>query len=86
MSINQHLRLSPTLFTQLLAYTAFKADFHRVYIQAQKDPKQKWHQFPYSVSKTNVQKIVVKWPTEWRTLSDLHAGTSMGVQISTTQK
>lgn len=33
MAINQHPRLSPTLFMHLSAYVAFKADFHKVYIQ-----------------------------------------------------
>lgn len=43
MTINQHPRLSRTLFTQLPTYTAFKADIHNVYIQAWKDPEKKWH-------------------------------------------
>jgi len=41
MAINQHPRLSPTLFTQLKTYATLKADFHRVYIQAWKDLEQK---------------------------------------------
>ena len=43
MAINQHPRFSPTLYDKLLRYVAFKADFHRIYIQLQKDPQQKWY-------------------------------------------
>lgn len=32
MAIDQHSRLSPNLYEQLLAYAAFKADFDHVYI------------------------------------------------------
>lgn len=49
MVINQCLMLFATLFTQLSPYVEFKAKFHRMYIQVQKDLEQKWHDFPYLV-------------------------------------
>lgn len=47
MAINQLPQLSPNVYDQLLEYTKFKADFHRMYIRAQKDPQQKWFDPPY---------------------------------------
>ena len=78
----------PNLFhaTISLCGVVFKADFHIVYIQAWKDPEQKWHQFPYLVSETEVQEVVVSWPTEWRAPSKVDVGKSTGARISTAQK
>jgi len=42
-AINHKLQLSPTVFEQLVGYVEFKASFHCVSIQAQKDPNQKWY-------------------------------------------
>ena len=71
MAINQRLRFSPTLFRQLSAYATFKVDFHKVYIQAQKDPKQKWHDLPYLVLEMDVKEAVSKWSAELCAPSDL---------------
>lgn len=86
MVLSQHPRLSPPLFTQLSAYAIFKANFHRVYIQAQKDPEQKWNQFPYLLSETDVHEIIGLWPTKWCTLSELDIGTSTGAESFIVQK
>jgi len=84
MAINQHLMLSPTLFTQLSAYATFKANFHIVYIQVRKDPKQKWHDFPYLVTETDVKEVVVKSPVDLHAPLDLTLGPSTGAENSTT--
>lgn len=86
MAINQHLRLSPTFFRELSAYMTFKADFHKVYIQAWKDLEQNWHDLPYLVTETDVQEDVLKWLAEWHTPSYLSVGPSTGVDSSATQK
>lgn len=86
MAINHHSRLSPTLVMQLLAYVAFKDDFHRVYIQARNDPDQKWHDLPYLVIETDVQEVVVKWLAEWRTRSELATRPNMVAGSSAAHK
>ena len=47
MAINRKLCLTPKKFEKLQEYVEFKADFHHVSIQGQKDPEQKWHNPPY---------------------------------------
>jgi len=47
MDINQRPWLSPTVYEQLSEYVEFKANFHRVYIRAQKDSQQRWFDMPY---------------------------------------
>ncbi len=74
------------LYMQLSAYTTFKADFHRVYIQVRKDPTQKWHDMPYLVTEIDVQEVVARWLAEWRTPSDLATRPSMGVESVVTNK
>jgi len=64
MVISQKPRLSPTLFTQLMAYGDVKDDFHSVSIRAWKDPQHTWHQLPYLVYETVMQEIVGYWLAE----------------------
>lgn len=67
-------------------YKTFKADFHRVYIQARKDPTQKWHDLPYLARETYLQEVIMTWHTESHAPSDLAVRLSMGVEISVAQK
>ena len=84
MAINQRPRLSPTLYMQLLAYSVFKVDFHQVYIQARKDTQQKWHDLPYLVTETDVQKVVRRW--SWRAPSDIVFGPSISAKSDLVKK
>lgn len=68
------------------AYTTFKVDYHQVYIQGRKDPKQKWHDFSYLVTETNVQEVVACWPPEWHAPSDLVVGRSIGAKSAVAKK
>lgn len=47
MAINRKLRLSPTVFDQLVEYVQFKPEFHCVSMCVKKDPEKKWYDLPY---------------------------------------
>lgn len=86
MAVNQWPRLSPNSHTQLSTYVDFIADFHRFYIQAQKDPTQKWYELPYLVTDSDVQDVVSRWLAECCTPSDLADGPSTSTYSVTAKK
>jgi len=49
MLVNQHPRLSPSLYEKYSSVAKFKAYFHKVYIQVCRDTNKKWHALPYMV-------------------------------------
>lgn len=80
MTINQKWWLSPTMFEQLSRYAEFKADFHHVYIQAQKDLEKKWFDLPYLDNDDTISKVIKSWPTEWNSTSNVAARTRNSVE------
>ena len=50
------------------------------------DLAQKWHDFPYLVTETDVQGVVARWPTQWCAPSDLATRPRIGVESVATKK
>ena len=76
MAINHKQQLLPTVYTNLRGYAEFKADFHRVSIRTQKDPMQKWYNFPYLEMDDAIDAVLDQWSVEWHTTMDLAVGGS----------
>jgi len=47
----------------------FKADFHHVYIKAQKDPTKTWDELPYLVTDNVIFVVLELWPPKWNALA-----------------
>lgn len=67
MVVNQHLRLSPSLYKQYCNIVDFKVDFHRIYVKERKDRTRTWHPFPYLVTEDDLLVVVQCWSEEWMT-------------------
>lgn len=74
--VNQHPHLSLSLYKQYSIVTKYKAYFYRVYIQAHKDTKKKWHALPYLVTEDDMLALVQKFPAKWMTTLGAKAGDS----------
>lgn len=74
MVINQKLQLSSTVFEKILGYAKFKVDIHCVYIQAWKDPRQKWFDLPYLTTDDAIEEVVKHQMIEWYCPSNLAIG------------
>lgn len=49
----------------------FKADFHRVYSQAQKGSQQKLFDLSYLTTDDVIEEVIISWLTDWHSSSDL---------------
>jgi len=78
MVVNQHPRLSPSLYKQCCHITNFKMDFHRAYVKAMKDPTRTWHPFPYLVTEDDLFTVVQQWLEEWMNPPSGAVGTKKG--------
>ena len=65
MGINRKLQLSPTLYASLQSFAEFKVDFHHVFIMAQKDPMNTWHNLPYLETDDVIFAVLESWFQEW---------------------
>lgn len=79
MAINRKPQLLRTNFDRLQEYIEFKVDFYHVSIQAQKDPKQKWHGLHYLAIGDPIDTVLEHWMVEWRTTLDLTTGSSKSI-------
>jgi len=67
MVVNQHPRLSPSLYDQYHNIAEFKAEFHRVYVKARKDLMETWNALPYLVTEDVLLETIQHWSVEWMT-------------------
>lgn len=61
MVVKNHPRLSPSLYHQYNAVAKFKAEYHRIYVQAQMDTMKTWHPLPYLATKDDISTLIQKW-------------------------
>ena len=74
MAINHKPKLSPTVYANLQGYAKFKANFHNVFIRAQKELAQKWYDLPYLAIDDAIDAVLNQWPVEWHATTDLEVG------------
>jgi len=58
MVVNQHPRLSSSLYDQYRNITEFKVDFHRIYVKARKDLIETWNPIPYFFAEDELLGII----------------------------
>jgi hypothetical protein len=44
----------------------FKSSKYHTWIQATRDPKKKWLEMQYCISREEVEWIIKDWPTQWK--------------------
>lgn len=64
------------VYANLQGYAEFKACFHHVAIKARKGPTHKWYDLPYLATDDVIDAVLDRWPTKWRTTTDLAVGGS----------
>jgi hypothetical protein len=63
-------RISPQLVEAYTLTVWFREDWHHIYIQVKKDPKEEWVQKKYKITEKCIHLIMQDWDPNWKFLAN----------------